>query len=74
MLRPADVIFSLAMAKKAKTNPSEVLEAFRKAAKDLGCLQSEQRFLDALFAIGRHKPVKQSGKPRRRKAPPRREV
>ena len=58
MLRPADVIFSLAMAKKAKTNPSEVLEAFRKAAKDLGCLQSEQRFLDALFAIGRHKPVK----------------
>jgi hypothetical protein len=58
MLRPADVIFSLAMAKKAKTNPSEVLEAFRKAAKDLGCLQSGQRFQDSLFAIGRHKPVK----------------
>jgi hypothetical protein len=37
-------------------------------------LQSEQRFQDALFAIGRHKPLKQSGKPRRRKAPPRREV
>jgi hypothetical protein len=55
------------MARKANANPGEVVKAFRKAAKDLGCLQSEQRFQDTLFAIGRHKPAKQSGKPRRSK-------
>jgi hypothetical protein len=34
------------------------VKAFRKAAKELGCNQSEQRFQEALFAIGRYKPVK----------------
>jgi hypothetical protein len=47
------------MAKIAKPNPEELVKAFRKAAKELGCNQSEQRFQDALFAIGRHKPVKE---------------
>jgi hypothetical protein len=32
------------MAKKATPDPGEVVKAFRKAAKDLGCHQSEQRF------------------------------
>jgi hypothetical protein len=67
------IFFSVSMARKPKANPSEVVKAFRRAAKDLGCLQSEQRFQDALFVIGRHKPTKQPGKrrPSRKVVPPR---
>jgi hypothetical protein len=58
------------MVKKAAPDPGEVVKAFRKAAKGL----TEQQFQGALFAIGRHKPAKRSGKPRSRKLPPRRQA
>jgi len=56
---------------KAKDDLAEVVKAFRRAAKDLDCLQSEQRFQDTLFVIGRHKPAKEFDKPQGRKSPPR---
>jgi hypothetical protein len=46
------------LAYTGKANPEELVMAFRKAANELGCNQSEQRFQEALFAIGRHKPLK----------------
>jgi hypothetical protein len=46
----------------AKPNAEEVVKAFRKAAKELGCNQSEQRFQDVLFAIGRDKPLRRASK------------
>jgi hypothetical protein len=46
------------MANMAKANLEDLVNAFRKAAKELGCNQSEQRFQEALFAIGTYKPVK----------------
>jgi hypothetical protein len=45
-----------------KPNAEEVVKAFRKAAKELGCNQSEQRFQDVLFVIGRDKPVRRASK------------
>jgi hypothetical protein len=45
-----------------KPNAEEVVKAFRKAAKELGCNQSEQRFQDVLFAIGRDKPLRRVSK------------
>jgi hypothetical protein len=45
-----------------KPNAKEVVKAFRKAAKELGCNQSEQRFQDVLFAIGRDKPLRRASK------------
>jgi hypothetical protein len=45
-----------------KPNAEEVVKAFRKAAKELGCNQSEQRFQDVLFAIGRDKPPRRASK------------
>jgi hypothetical protein len=50
------------MAKIAKGNPQDLVKAFRKVAKELGCNQSEQRFQEALFAIGRYKPPRESSK------------
>jgi hypothetical protein len=50
------------MAKKAEADPKEVLKAFRRAASELGCNQSEQRFQEALFAIGRHKALRGTSK------------
>jgi hypothetical protein len=38
-----------------KSNPEELVRAFRKAAMKLGCDKSEQRFREALFAIGTQK-------------------
>ena len=43
------------MANTDKPNPEELVMAFRKAAKELGCDKSEQRFQEALFAIGTQK-------------------
>ena len=45
-----------------KRNAEAVVKAFRKAAKELGCNQSEQRFQDVLFVIGRDKPLKRASK------------
>jgi hypothetical protein len=43
------------MADMVKPTPQEIAEAFRKAAKELGCDKSEQQFQEALFAIGTQK-------------------
>jgi hypothetical protein len=43
------------MAGMVKPTPQEVVSAFRKAAKDLGCDESEERFRETLFAIGAKK-------------------
>jgi hypothetical protein len=45
-----------------KPNADEVVKAFRKAAKEMGCDQSQQRFQDVLFAIGRDKPLRRASK------------
>jgi hypothetical protein len=55
------------MAKKAEADPKEVVKAFRRAASELGCDQSEQRFQEALFAIGRHKALRGPPKSSRQK-------
>jgi hypothetical protein len=51
------------MAGITKANPRDVVKAFQKAAKELGCGQSEQRFQEALFALGRYKPTKVPANP-----------
>ena len=43
------------MANTIKPNPEELVRAFREAARKLGCDKSEQRFQEALFAIGTQK-------------------
>ena len=43
------------MTDTVKPTPEEVVSAFRKAAKDLGCDESEERFRETLFAIGTQK-------------------
>jgi hypothetical protein len=43
------------MASIVKSNPEKLVRAFRKVAKKLGCDKSEQRFQEALFAIGTQK-------------------
>jgi hypothetical protein len=62
------------MANMAKANLEDVVNAFRKAANELGCNQSEQRFQETLFAIGTYKPVKEppKGSKSSRKVKPRR--
>jgi len=58
------------MTKKANSTPDDVVKAFRKAASELGCYQSERRFQETLFEIGRHKPEKRASS-RSRSASPR---
>jgi glycine/D-amino acid oxidase-like deaminating enzyme len=50
------------MANTARGNPRDLVRAFRKVAKELGCNQSEQRFQEVLVAIGRYKSVKETSK------------
>jgi hypothetical protein len=52
-------VLILLLAPAAKANAEDLVKAFREAAKELGCNRSEQRFQEALFAIGRYKPVKE---------------
>jgi hypothetical protein len=54
------------MAKTGDPNPEDVVKAFRKAANELGCCQSEERFQEALFAIGGNKPAREPSKRSRR--------
>jgi hypothetical protein len=54
------------MTKKGNSTPDDVVKAFRKAASELGCYQSERRFQEALFEIGRHKPEKRPSNNSRR--------
>jgi hypothetical protein len=46
------------MANIAKTNVEDLVSAIRKVAKELGCTESEERFQEVLFEIGRNKSVK----------------
>jgi hypothetical protein len=51
------------MAIMVKPNPKELVKAFRRVAKKLGCDKSEQRFEEVLFAIGAQKGQRaQTGK------------
>jgi hypothetical protein len=54
----------VAMSKAGKFNPDDVVKAFRDAATQSGCQNSEQRFQEMLFVIGREKPLKARGKRR----------
>ena len=49
-------------------NVEELVSAIRKAAKELGCYESEERFQEGISAIGRHKPASPNAKKRRRNA------
>jgi len=50
------------MANTAKGNPRDLVKAFQKIAKELGCNQSQQRFQEVLVAIGRYKSAKETSK------------
>jgi len=50
---------------KEKQSPRAQVAAFRKAARDLGCDDDEERFRDALRTVAKHKPEPQSGKRRK---------
>ena len=45
------------MANTAKGNPRDLVNAFRKVAKELGCNQSEQRFQEVLVDTSRQKSL-----------------
>lgn len=51
------------MTKKTtvKSQPDQA-RAFRKAARELGCEDNEERFRDALRTVAKHKPQPQSAK------------
>ena len=49
---PAQALRIPKMVSVVKSNPEELVRAFRKVAKKLCCDKSEQRFQEALFAIG----------------------
>jgi hypothetical protein len=42
--------------KKPSNNPKDQIKAFRKAARDLGCDDNEERFKDALRTVAKAKP------------------
>jgi hypothetical protein len=44
--------------KKPPADDRKQVAAFRKAARELGCDESEDRFKDALRAVAKHKPPK----------------
>jgi hypothetical protein len=48
--------------KKAAVNPDDQLKAFRKAARELGADDSEDRFKDALRTIAKAKPAPEKRK------------
>lgn len=56
------------MTKAAKPNSNDQIRAFRKAARELGCADSEDRFKAALRTVGKAKP--QPEKPKDRRAKP----
>jgi hypothetical protein len=44
------------MAKAQKPKADDQVKAFRKAARELGCDESEERFQDALRTLAKHRP------------------
>ena len=55
----------LTVVPKSAKKPRQV-EAFRKAARELGCDDSEDRFQAALRTIAKHKPKDDKKAPKRR--------
>jgi hypothetical protein len=53
------------MANTVKTNVEDLVSAIRQVAKELGCNESEERFQEVLFTIGRHKPVRPNASSKR---------
>ena len=53
------------MTKRPKNKSSQVA-GFRKAARELGCDESEDRFKDALRTVAKHKP---QSRPQKRTSP-----
>jgi hypothetical protein len=53
------------MAGKSEKDATKQVEAFRKAARDLGCDDDEGRFKDALRRVGKAKPAAAPDKPKR---------
>jgi hypothetical protein len=45
------------MTKAPKAKRDELATAFRTAARELGCDQSDERFREELHALGNHKPL-----------------
>ena len=45
-----------------KNKPADQVKAFRKAARELGCDESEERFQEALRTVAKHKPQPQQSK------------
>jgi hypothetical protein len=41
---------------KSKQKPEDQVKAFRKAARDLGCDNNEERFREAVQTVAKHKP------------------
>jgi hypothetical protein len=44
------------MSKQTTNKDSEQIRQFKKAARELGCEDNEERFKDALRAVGKKKP------------------
>jgi hypothetical protein len=50
-----------------KPKPDDQVRAFRKAARELGCEDNEERFKDALRTVAKAKPPEKKDKPTRRR-------
>jgi hypothetical protein len=50
----------------ARASPKDQVQQFRKAARELGCDESEERFQEALRTIGKQKPKKAGDTPLRK--------
>jgi hypothetical protein len=52
-----------------KKNETDQVKAFRKAARELGCDENEERFQGALRTIAKAKPKPSRGQPKPTKTP-----
>lgn len=59
---------SVKKAKKNQGKPEDQMKAFRKAARELGTDNSEERFQEALRTVAKHKPKNVAVPPRPKKA------
>ena len=62
---PRKTRMTLSKKKTPKNDDRKQLAAFRKAARELGCDDSEERFKDALRTVAKAKPSSEKGKQRR---------
>jgi hypothetical protein len=54
------------MSKKPQSQPSDQGATFIRAARELGCDESEERFDAALKAVAKHKPTDEKTKARKK--------